>query len=91
VEVHQRWGKPEEVDTPEFTIEVAYKTRSRSGPIQPGYRYVLKWLENGEQKQRRSYGFATKGAAVDAAKAKAREVARELVPVHVETYTPEEF
>jgi hypothetical protein len=88
VEQHQRWGKPEEADVPEFTIEVTYRATSALGTLE-GYRYVLKWLWNGQQCQARSYGFGTRDEAVAAAKYKARQKALELSPVHVETYRPE--
>jgi hypothetical protein len=91
VEQHQRFEKPEESDVPEFTIEVAYKTKGWNGiPLdKPGYRFVLKWQENGEPRQVRSYGYATKDFAMDAAKVRAKAIALEQQPVHVETYRPE--
>lgn len=90
VEEHQKWGKPEVGAVPEFTIEVAYKTKNREGkPVSPGWRYALKWLENGEQHTERQYGFEEKDAAVRAAQRRAKAVALTLAPVHVETYTPE--
>jgi hypothetical protein len=90
VEQHQRWGKPEEGDVPEFVIEVAYKNRDQHGnPVSEGYRYVLKWLENGQFRQAREYGYATEADAIRSARANADRVARSLAPVHVETYRPE--
>lgn len=91
VEQHQKWKfEPEGGDVPEFTIEVAYKTHDRNGvPVSEGWRYVLKWLEGGENKSERRYGFDSKEEAVDRAKRRAKRVALTLTPVHVETYTPE--
>lgn len=91
VEQHQHFTEPEASDVPEFTIEVAYKTKGRTGiPLnKPGYRYVLKWQENGLPREVREYGYFTKGAALDAAKVKAQAVALEQQPVHVETFRPE--
>lgn len=90
VEEHQKWGKPEEGEVPEFTIEVAYKTKDHTGKsIKPGWRYVVKWRENGEQKQARGYGYSSKESALFGAKYAADAIALALAPVHVETYTPE--
>lgn len=90
VEEHQRWDRPDEGDIPEFTIEVAYKTKNREGKaVTPGWRYALKWKENGELRTDRSYGWEEKEGAIAAAKRRAQEVALALAPVHVETFTPE--
>lgn len=92
VEQHQRWQKPEEGDVPEFTIEVAYKseTLTRGGTLaEPGWRYIIKWQENGQAKAARQYNFDSKEAAIRVAKREADQIARSLLPVHVETYTPE--
>lgn len=90
MEEHQRWGKPETGDVPEFTIEVAYKTKNREGKaVTPGWRYALKWRENGEQRSERRYGYDRKDLALGAAKGRATEIALAVTPVHVETYTPE--
>lgn len=92
VQQHQRWTKPEESDVPEFTIEVAYKseTLSRGGTlVDPGWRYIIKWQENGLAKAAREYNFDTKEQAIRVAKREANRIARSLLPVHVETYTPE--
>jgi hypothetical protein len=90
VEEHQKWGKPEEGDVPEFTIEVAYKAYDHVGnPVSPGWRYILKWLESGQRKQVRDYGYATEAEAIAAARTEADRIALSLAPVHVETYRPE--
>lgn len=90
VEEHQVYKKPEESNVPEFTIEVAYKTTDRVGDaVRPGWRYVIKWLENGQQMQARDYGYTSKEAALLFAKQAANGIAKQLAPVHVETYTPE--
>jgi hypothetical protein len=89
VEEHQAWGKPETADVPEFTIEVAWKDRDHTGrAVSPGYRYIVKWKENGLSRQLRNYGFANKDQALDEAKEQATSIARQLTPVHVETFTP---
>jgi hypothetical protein len=89
VEEHQRWGKPEASDAPEFTIEVAFKTADRTGKkVTPGWRYILKWRENGESRQVRGYGYEEKEAALRSAKRHAQDIALSLAPVHVETFTP---
>lgn len=91
VEQHQNFEAPEDADIPEFTIEVAYKAEDRNANVAPlpGWRYVLKWKENGVSKQSRNYGYDNKEAAVRGAKRAAEEIARQLQPVHIETFTPE--
>lgn len=90
VEEHQKWGTPEQADVPEFTIEVAYKTKDHAGrSVTPGWRYIVKWKENGEQKQTRMYGYPTKEDALADARKDAAAIARTLLPVHVETFIPE--
>jgi hypothetical protein len=89
VEEHQRWTTPDDGDSPEFTIEVAYKVANREGKkVTPGWRYILKWKDNGEQRQSRGYGYESKEAALRSAKSRAKEEALALAPVHVETFTP---
>lgn len=90
VDQHQRFDTPEAGDSPEFTIEAAYKTKDHTGrAVSPGWRYILKWREAGEQRQLRNYGYESKDLAVEAARIQAKDIARQLQPVHVETYTPE--
>lgn len=88
MEQHQRWT--DGPDVPEFTIEVAYKTAPQTVPIyRSGYRYIVKWVENGQPRSLRDYGYETKDEALAEARREASEVARSLTPVYVETYTPE--
>lgn len=91
VEEHQVFDKPETGEVPEFTIEVAYKTKDIAGnqAAVPGWRYLLKWLENGQHRSIRGYGFQSKESALAQARIEADDVARALAPVHVETYRPE--
>ncbi len=90
VEEHQRFDAPEGGDVPEFTIEVAFKTKNHAGnSVAPGWRFILKWRENGELKQARGYGYQTNDLALNAAKHRANQIALSILPVHVETYRPE--
>lgn len=92
VEQHQRFQEPEPGAVPEFTIETSYKTTDRLGNpagATTGWRYVLKWKDNGQPQYVREYGFDTRTAAVGAAQRRANRIAHALLPVQVETYTPE--